>query len=139
MNKKHKIQCLSIFTHNTLSTLLYEHFNQEQRDRRRRSHGKMPGGLTDLVLTLLHVVAGPRNRRHGRRDAWHHRCLILAPMPPPPLSPSVVPHHRVLERPPSPSPNQLAYRPIEPSDPDTSPWGCQGRPCAVHSWGLCPN
>jgi hypothetical protein len=92
----------------------------------------MPGGLTDLVLALLHAVVGPRNCRHGRRGGRRHRRPILAPAPPPPPLPSVVSHRCVLERPLSPSLDRSTYRPMEPSDPDASPWGHWGRPCAVH-------
>jgi hypothetical protein len=28
---------------------------------------------------------------------------------------------------------------MEPSNHDASPRGRQGRPCAVHGWGTCPN
>jgi hypothetical protein len=38
----------------------------------------------------------------------------------------------------SPSTNRPAYRPMEPSNPDASPWGRRGRLCAIHGWG-CPN
>jgi hypothetical protein len=44
-----------------------------------------------------------------------------------------------LKQPLSPSLDRLKYWPMEPSDPDTSPWGRHGQPCAVHSWGPCPN
>jgi hypothetical protein len=86
-------------------------------------------GLTDMILALLHAVVTP-----------HHRCQILAPAPSPPQQspPSAAPHHRVLERPPSPSPDLPAYRLMEPSSLDASPWGRRDRPCAVHGWG-CPN
>jgi hypothetical protein len=40
---------------------------------------------------------------------------------------------------PSPSLDRLAYRPMEPSDPDASPRGHRGYLCAIHSWGPCPN
>jgi hypothetical protein len=65
-------------------------------------------GLTDLVLTLLHAVAAPRHRRRGCRGGRHHRRQILTLAPPlQPLS-SAVPRRRVLERPPSPSPERPA-------------------------------
>jgi hypothetical protein len=80
----------------------------------------MPG-LTDLVLALLHAIASPRNCRRGRHGGRRHHRPILAPAPP--LPPLVVPHHRVLEWPPSPSPDRQVFRPMEPSDPDTYPWG----------------
>jgi hypothetical protein len=63
-------------------------------------------GLTDLVLALLHAVAAPRRRRCGHRGGWHHRCQILAPAPPLQPSSSTMPPPRVLERPPSPSPDR---------------------------------
>jgi hypothetical protein len=52
--------------------------------------------------------------------------------PPPPSSPA---RPRVLERPPSPSPDW----PVEPSGTDTSPQGNRGCSCAIHGWGGCPN
>jgi hypothetical protein len=99
----------------------------------------MPGhGLINLVLALLHAVAAPQRRHCGHRGGRRHRRQIHAPAPPlEPLS-SVVAHRRVLERPPSPSPEWAAYRPLEPSDPDASPWGCRVGPCAIHGWA-CPN
>jgi hypothetical protein len=48
------------------------------------------------------------------------------------------PRVRVLEQPPSPSPDPPAYRPLEPSNPAASPWGCQELPYAVHGTGSCP-
>jgi hypothetical protein len=78
---------------------------------------------------------------------WHHS--VPASTPPQPLATplhhhdhhSLWPRHatplpHALEWPPSPSPNRLTYRPMEPSDPDASPWGCRGQSCAVHGWGL---
>jgi hypothetical protein len=99
----------------------------------------MPGnGLTDLLLALLHAVAAPRHHRHGHRGGRHHRYQILAPAPPlQPLSLAMSPL-RVLERPPSPSPDRLAYRPMEPLDPNDSPWSHRVVPCAVYGWA-CPN
>jgi hypothetical protein len=86
----------------------------------------MPGhGLTDLVLALLHAVAAPC-----------HRHQIVAPAPPLQPPTSATPHRRVLES--SPSPERSAYRLMEPSDPDTSPWGHRVGLCAVHDWA-CPN
>jgi hypothetical protein len=60
-------------------------------------------------------------------------------MQPPPWSswwpasplPSAMPHRRVLERPPSPSHDRSTYRPMEPSNPDTSPWGRDHLPSTV--------
>jgi hypothetical protein len=96
--------------------------------------GKIPGNrLTDLVLALLYAVAAPHHRRHG---GWCQcRPVLALASPPPPLA---VPHRCVLERLPSPSPDQPAYRSTEPSDLDASPWVRRGRPCAIHGWG-CPN
>jgi hypothetical protein len=95
----------------------------------------MPG-LIDLVLALLHTVAAPRHRHHGCRGGQCHRRPILAPASQqPPLS--IVPHRRVLESPPYPSPDRPAYRPMEPLDPNASPWGRWGTSCAIHGWG-CP-
>jgi hypothetical protein len=70
-----------------------------------------------------------RNVNSGR---CHCRLGSASPFPPPASAP---PHPRVLERLPSPS----LDRPMEPSDPDASPWGSRGRPCVIHSWGPCPN
>jgi hypothetical protein len=105
-------------------------FNQEQRDHE-DSGGKMfRQGLTDLVLALLHVV-GPCHRSHGGRC----QCRpVLTLARPPPSSPSAVPHHRVLEWRSSPSPDRSAYRLMEPSDLDASPWCHQGRSCVIHGW-----
>jgi hypothetical protein len=52
---------------------------------------------------------------------------------------SATPRSRVLERPPSPSPDRLAYQPMEPSDLDASSWDHRGWPCAIHGWGPCLN
>jgi hypothetical protein len=92
--------------------------------------GKMPGP-TDLILAFLHAVAAPRHRCRGRRCGWRHCRPILAPAPqqPPPLA---MPHHHVLERPSSPFTDRPTYWSMEPSDPDVSPWGRWGRPCAIH-------
>jgi hypothetical protein len=88
--------------------------------------------LTNLIIVLLHVVAGPRrHRRHGHCGGRCHRRQVVAPADPPP--PSATPHRRVLERPPSPSPD----RPLL-SDPDTHQRGRQGGSRAVHGWD-CPN
>jgi hypothetical protein len=98
----------------------------------------MLGGLTDLALALFHAIAAPRNHRCGHHGGRRHRRPTVAPAPQQPLSPLAVSHRRVLERPPSPSPDRLAYRPMEPSDPDASPWGRRGQPCSIHGWGSCP-
>jgi hypothetical protein len=127
------------YSRNTLSALVYKRFKQERRDRRRRLSGKMSRqDLINLIVTPLHSVAGPCHLHRGRRGGRCHRRPVLASAPPQPL-PSAIPHHRVLEQPPSPSLDWSAYRPMEPSDPNTSPWGRQGRPCVIHGWGPCPN
>jgi hypothetical protein len=84
------------------------------------------------------MVAAPRHRHHGRHGEQGHLHQILAPAPPQQPLPSAAPHHRMLEMPPSPSPNRPAYRTIEPLNPDASPWARWDRPCAFHGWG-CPN
>jgi hypothetical protein len=48
------------------------------------------------------------------------------------------PRVRVLERPPSPSPDPPAYWPMEPSDPATPLRGLREPPCIIHGWGPCP-
>jgi hypothetical protein len=48
------------------------------------------------------------------------------------------PRVRVLERPPSPSPDPPTYRPMKPSDPAASPWDRREPPYAVHGTGPCP-
>jgi hypothetical protein len=81
------------------------------------------------------------HHRHGRRGGRCHRRTVVTPAsppPPPPPPPSAVPHHRVLEHPPSPSPDRPTYRPTELSDPDAHPRGHLGGSCAVQSWD-CPN
>jgi hypothetical protein len=92
--------------------------------------------LIDLIVALLHEVIDSRHRRRDRRGGRRHRCTAVAPASPSP--PLVVPHHRVLERHPSPSPDQLAYQPMVLSDPDAHPRDHQGGPCAIHGWD-CPN
>jgi hypothetical protein len=94
----------------------------------------LSNGLTDAILALLHAVAASRHRRRGHRGGrrHHHRHSVLVPTPPQQPLPSVAPHRCALESPLSPSPDRLAYRPMEPLDPDTSPWGRRGRSCAVH-------
>jgi hypothetical protein len=98
--------------------------------------GKMSSvNLTDLVVALLHQVAGPCHRHRGRHSGWCHRHQAPAP-PPSALAPS---NPRVLERTPSPSSDRLAYRSMEPSGHDASPRGCHGRQSAIHRWGPFPN
>jgi hypothetical protein len=86
--------------------------------------------LTDLIVALLHHVASPhhRDRRGGRCHRWP------TPAPPQPPMTSATPNPRVFEWPPSPSPERLSYRPMEPSDHDASPRGRHGHPCVIHGW-----
>jgi hypothetical protein len=91
--------------------------------------------LTEVFLALLHSIAGLNRRCRGRHGG---RCLVPAVAPPLQSSSLAPPHHRVLERPPSPSPDRATYRPMEPSDPDDSQWSHRVVPCAVHGWA-CPN
>jgi hypothetical protein len=84
--------------------------------------------LIEVFLALLHSIAD-LNRRH--RGGQCHRRPALAPAPTLQPSSSAPPHRRVLERPPSPSPDWPAYRPMEPSDPHDSvesPGGALCRP-----------
>jgi hypothetical protein len=59
----------------SLSFLLitcYQHCSTSvQREIDEERFGKMSGGLTDLVLALIHAVAAPCHRRHGRHGG---RC-----------------------------------------------------------------
>jgi hypothetical protein len=56
--------------------------------------------LTEVIVALLHRVAGPHHRRRDRRGGWrHHRP---DPTPPQPLT-LATPNPSVLERPLSPS------------------------------------
>jgi hypothetical protein len=90
---------------------------------------------------------GHRGRRHQQQQPevtldldWLHQTggdpgagslhLPLADVPNPRV--------RVLERPPSPSSDPPAYRPMAPSDPAVSPWGHRQPPCTVHGMGPCP-
>jgi hypothetical protein len=121
----------------------YQHYSTSISRANRDIEGdqdsvRMPSReLTNLILALLHSVVGSRHRYHGRRGGRRHRRTVLAPAPPP-SPPSTVPHCRVLERLLSPSPDRSVYRPMEPLDPNASPWGRRRRLCAVHGWG-CPN
>jgi hypothetical protein len=90
--------------------------------------------LTDLILALLHSVAHATTAAvimvASATVAWSlplcttttafghamPSCIGEAPVPFPP-----------------------PYQPMEPSDPNTSPWGRLGRSCAIHGWGACPN
>jgi hypothetical protein len=94
--------------------------------------------LTDFILALLRRVDGPRHRRCGPCGGQCHRHPAPTPTAPP-ESLTTPPHTRVLEQPPSPSPDWVAYQPMEPLDLDASPWGHRDRPCAIHGWGPCPN
>jgi hypothetical protein len=69
--------------------------------------------FTDLILALLHEVAGPCHRHRGLCGGWHHRRMVITPTSSP-LSPSLVmPHRHVVEWPLSPSPDRSAYRLME--------------------------
>jgi hypothetical protein len=112
--------------------LLYECSKREQRlltkkIKRTRVRCLEMGLCADVILALLHAVAAPRHRRQ-----------ILTSAPPQQSSPSAAPHRSVLERPSFPSTDQPAYRPMEPSNPNASPWGRRDRPSVIHGWG-CPN
>jgi hypothetical protein len=72
------------------------------------------------------------------RSPWWPAPPSSYPYTPQP-SASPTPNPRVLERPPSPSPNRPVYRPMDPSYHDASPRGCHGLPCVVYGWGPCPN
>jgi hypothetical protein len=93
--------------------------------------------LTELIVALLHHVAGPRHRRLSRCGGRRHRRP--APAPSQPTATSATPNPRVLERLSSPSHDRLAYQPMEPSDHDASPRGRRCRSCVIHGWGSCPN
>jgi hypothetical protein len=81
--------------------------DDKKRGRLKSEIGKMTSrALTDLIIALLHEVADPRRRHHrGHLGGRLHRRTMVASTFPPPLPPSAVPHRRVLERPPSPSPD----------------------------------
>jgi hypothetical protein len=122
-----------------LLTTRYQHCSMGvQREIDEERFSKMLGGLTDLVLALLHAVAAPCRRHRDHHGGQCHHRSVLTPASPQQPPPSATPHCCVLERPPSPFPDRPAYRPMEPSNPDTSPWGRRGRPFAVQGWG-CPN
>jgi hypothetical protein len=125
-----------ISTHNTLSSLSHQKQREITRDSQDQAVRMPRMDLTDLIVALLHCVAAPCHRRRGCRGGRCHRRP--APAPPQTLMASATPNPRVLERPPSPSPDRSAYWPMEPSDRNASPRGRQGRPCAVHGWGPCP-
>jgi hypothetical protein len=115
--------CLSYTTHNTLSSTALRVF----------------GGRTEREIEEQELSMPTQNLPILCGASACHRRTIAAPTSPPPPPPSIVPHRRVLELPPSPSPDRPAYRPIESSDPDASPWGHWGQLCAIHDWGPCPN
>jgi hypothetical protein len=95
--------------------------------------------LTDLIVVLLYEIAGPHHhRRRSRHGGRRHRRTAVAPASPPPPPPSAAPHRRVLERPPSPSPDRPVNQPLVLSNLDAHPRGRQGEPCAIHSWD-CPS
>jgi hypothetical protein len=135
-----KSQTLSLifYSQHVISTALRALARRIEGDWR-ANHGTMSSSaLTDLIIALLHEVAGPHRRHHhGRRGGWRHRHSAVAPVSPPPPPPSTVPHRRVLEWPPSPSPDRPVSRSLL-SDLDAHPRGHQGWPCAIHGWD-CPN
>jgi hypothetical protein len=73
--------------------------------------------LANLIVALLHEVAGPH---HSRRGGRRHRRSAVAPASPPPLSTLAAPHRRVLERPPSPSPDRPMNQVTPVHDPSSS-------------------
>jgi hypothetical protein len=98
----------------------------------------MPGhGLADLVLALLHAVAAPTP------PLWSPWRTVPPPSNPCPCTTTATvvfgcaTPPRVRESP-VPFPERPAYRPMEPSDPDASPWGRRVGLCAIHGWA-CPN
>jgi hypothetical protein len=96
-----------------------------RRPRRRgcrgRRHQQQQPGVT-LDLDRLRQTGGEP------RAGYSHQPSADAPNP----------RVRVLERPPSPSPDPLAYRPMEPSDSAASLWGHRELPCTVHGTSPCP-
>jgi hypothetical protein len=131
MNEKAVLPVSTILSHILLLThyhaLLYE-----------KAFGEKQGEIKQQQVRCLQQVTGPRRRRcRGHRGGRRHRREVVAPADPPSPPPSVVPHRRVLEWPPSPSPDRPVNRSLL-SDPDTHPRGHQGRPCTVHGWD-CPN
>jgi hypothetical protein len=149
-----------------LESTLNLYASQEQRARRSVKRWEMvkhalTGALVKSVLQVLDRM-GPtgahrhwrRPRRRGRRGRRHQQqqprvTLDLdrlhqtggdpgAGSSRQPLTDAPNPRVRVLERPPSPSHDPLAYRPMKPSDPAASPWGRREPPCTVHGRGLCP-
>jgi hypothetical protein len=89
--------------------------------RRGRRHQQQQPRVT-LDLDRLHQTGGDPGAGSSRQ----------------PLTDAPNPRVRVLERPPSPSHDPLAYRPMKPSDPAASPWGRREPPCTVHGRGPCP-
>jgi hypothetical protein len=129
--------CLSFLLITHYQTLLYEPSARRTKGDRRAKLGKMPSSaLTDLIVALLHELAGPCHRhRHGRHGGRRHRRTAVAPASPPPPPPSVAPHRRVLKRPPSPSPDRSVNRLLL-SYPDAHPRGLSGRAVCPPRLGL---
>jgi hypothetical protein len=123
-NQLFKSQSMSLAsTHNMLSNTALQTFGGKNRERSKQELGKMTNrALTDLIVALLHEVAGPC---HSRRGGQCHCCTVAAPASPPSPSPSAVPHRWVFEQPSSPFPDQPTNWPIVLSDPDAHPRGCQ--------------
>jgi hypothetical protein len=80
---------------------------------------------TTLDLERLHRTGGDPEARSSQQA------------PPSPVN-TINPRVRVLEKPPSPSPDPPVYWPIELLDLATSLRGCREPPCIIHSWGPHP-
>jgi hypothetical protein len=93
--------------------LSQEHTEIEKRKPRteHKIHkGKMPlVNLIDVIVALLHHVTGPRHRQCGHHGGRRQRRPTSA-LPPLAFAPS---NPRVLERPPSPSPDRPAGVPTD--------------------------
>jgi hypothetical protein len=117
--------------------------------------------LVNSILQILDEVGQGRTSRrqcrpchHGWRGVpvhqqepgvtldreWHHRTEEDPREGPSRQAPADAhnPRVRVLERPPSPSPDPPAYWPMELSDPGTSLRSHWDTPCTIHGWGSCP-
>jgi hypothetical protein len=90
----------------------------------------------NLNSCLSHTTHNMLLSRSTRKPSARSREAI-APANLPPSLPLAAPHRRVLEPPPSPSPDQPVNRPLL-SDLDGHQRGCQGGSCVIHGWD-CPN